>query len=196
MNPISILWSLVRYAIYLFILLLGVALVGQYYNSHLLTQILDPIKSFIEEYIFSRNVYSLLWGMLFVFIFIVGVVTFFSNLLASDPYVSIEDEQGYIHVSVEAIRDFVKKIATANREVIDARAKVVYRKKKLMVSLRLGVSSRQSITVLGDLIKDDIRRKLIDVVGIGADNIKSIEIAVESIDKRTTISDFRDVKVR
>ncbi|MBI4976393.1 MAG: alkaline shock response membrane anchor protein AmaP [Spirochaetes bacterium] len=188
MNPINIISSVFKVIIYLFIFCLGVGLIGQYYNSHVLMNVVASVHGFINEYVFAANVYSLLWGVIFVAVFIVGVMTLFSNIMASDPYVTIQDEKGYIHVSVDAIRDHVRRIALENSEVIEARAKVVYRRHLLQVSLRVGVSSRRSITSTGDMIKDDVRRSLIDVVGIGVDNIKNIEIAVESIDKRSSMS--------
>lgn len=191
MSAVRAIANIFHFVIYSFLLFLGVIFIASYADASWAIPLKKAVTTYISEGIFATKWLYLLWGIGFCVVFIFAILKFFAQEDPSDGVVSLKDEGGYVHISVDAIRDYIKKIALNQSEVLEARGKVVYHKEQALlgISLRIGISSKQSIAGVASILKEEIRKKLISVIGLSDENIDSIELHVENIDKRKLADD-------
>lgn len=189
MHPIKAIANIFKFTLYLALFTFGVFYVLDYYNVAWARDFIQSVETFFATVVFAKTSGSFFFGIALILIWLPGFLNIFTPETVSEPYVTIQDDSGYVHVSVEAIREFVKKIALQQNEVVEARARVIYRKRLLMISLKLGVTSRQSITGVAEVLKRELQQKIITTIGISEENIAPIELAVENIDKKTHSTD-------
>ncbi len=181
MNPIKIILHILKVIALLLLALCGTMIILSYFNVGIASMIRARVLSIVELALYGGQVSSIFLACILIIPFIIMIINFFIPDINSSKYISIEDASGYIHVSIKAISDYVRQIATSYKDIESARPKLFYKNGNIEILLYLEVSSKQNVVGLSEILKADIVDKLTKTITISSDNIGNIEIVVENI---------------
>lgn len=182
MNPLKLLMHILKVVIYLAVAFLGTMLVLSYFETPFAIQVKFTALSFLTLMFSTNGMLVVFVGIILILPFLFAIVNFFIPEINSNRFLSIEDASGYIHISIRAISEYIKQVAKQYADINDASPRLYYKKGRLEMLIYLEVSSKQSIPGLAEILKADIKDKLVRITSMPLESIGKIEIVIDEID--------------
>lgn len=148
----------------------GLLIYGNAFNNDFRDFMLDSMQ--------SSPVYGVVFGMVLVLIVLVYLGTFGSSRPTS-RYISFDSDNGAVSISVNAVRDFVRKIGDEFGAVVNMDPRIRFEKDLISVDLNVEIQTGTRIPELSQMLQDRVRESIRD--GLGIVEVREIKVKVQKI---------------
>jgi len=94
-------------------------------------------------------------------------------------FISFESENGEVSISINAVRDFIRKLGDEFSAVLSMDPKIRYEKKLICIDLNVKVQTGSRIPELSRMLQDRVRESIRD--GLGILEVREIKVKVQEI---------------
>jgi len=135
-----------------------------------------------RDYVFSTMQTSPAAGVIAGLILVLIVLVYLATFGTSQPrkrYISFESEHGEVSISVNAVRDFIRKLGDEFSSVISLDPHIRHDRKQICVDLNVKVQTGARIPELSKMLQDRVRESLRD--GLGIVDVREIKVKIQQI---------------
>lgn len=148
----------------------GLLIYGNAFNNEFRDFILDSMQ--------NSPVYGVILGIVLVSIVLIYLGTF-GPARPKSRYISFDSENGSVSISVNAVRDFVRKIGDEFGAVVSMDPRIRPEKDLISVDLNVEVQTGTRIPELSQMLQDRVRESIRD--GLGIVEVREIKVKVQKI---------------
>ena len=115
-------------------------------------------------------------------VLILIVVTYLATFGSASPrkrFISFESDNGEVSISINAVRDFIRKLGDEFSSVINMNPQIRYEKKLICIDLNVKVQTGSRIPELSRMLQDRVRESIRD--GLGITEVREIKVKVQEI---------------
>ncbi|QHI68230.1 alkaline shock response membrane anchor protein AmaP [Tichowtungia aerotolerans] len=135
-----------------------------------------------RDFIFSTMTDSPFVGVVFGLILILLVLVYlgtFGRPRSRKRYISFESESGSVSISINAVRDFVRKIGDEFGSVVSMDPKIHSEKNMLCIDLDVKIQTGSRLPELSEKLQGRVRESIRD--GLGIVDVREIKVKVQEI---------------
>jgi len=148
----------------------GLLIYGNAFNNEFRDFILDSMQ--------NSPVYGVGLGMVLILIVLVYLGTFGASRPKS-RFISFDSENGSVSISVNAVRDFVRKIGDEFGAVVSMDPRIRPEKDLISIDLNVEIQTGTRIPELSQMLQDRVRESIRD--GLGIVEVREIKVKVQKI---------------
>jgi uncharacterized alkaline shock family protein YloU len=135
-----------------------------------------------RDFLFSTMEKSPAAGVIAGLVLVLIVLIYLGTFGTARPrkrYISFESEHGEVSISVNAVRDFIRKLGDEFSAVISLDPQIRYEKKLIRVDLNVKVQTGARIPELSKMLQERVRESLRD--GLGIVEVREIKVKIQQI---------------
>ncbi len=134
----------------------------------------NKLSSFIQ----GSPAYGIVVGLLLILLSLIYLATLGENR-SSVRFISFDSDDGAVSVSINAVRDFIRKIGDEFSAVISLEPKIRTEKDLISIHLDVKIQTGTRIPELSQILQQRIRESIRD--GLGIAEVREIEVCVQEI---------------
>jgi hypothetical protein len=115
-------------------------------------------------------------------VLILIVVTYLATFGPASPrkrFISFESDNGEVSISVNAVRDFIRKLGDEFSSVISLDPQIRYERKLICIDLNVKVQTGSRVPELSKMLQERVRESIRD--GLGIIEVREIKVKVQEI---------------
>jgi uncharacterized alkaline shock family protein YloU len=148
----------------------GLLIYGNAFNNDFRDFILDTMQ--------NTPIYGVVLGILLVAIVLIYLGSF-GPARPRSRYISFESENGDVSISVNAVRDFVRKIGDEFGAVVHMEPQIRPEKDLISIDLNVKIQTGTRIPELSQMLQDRVRESIRN--GLGIVEVREIKVKVQEI---------------
>lgn len=138
----------------------------------------NAFRDSILDFIQNSPVYGTGLGMVLILMVLVYLGTWGASRPAS-RFISFDSENGSVSISVNAVRDFVRKIGDEFSAVVSMDPRIRPEKDLISIHLNVEIQTGTRIPELSQMLQDRVRESIRD--GLGIVEVREIKVKVQKI---------------
>jgi hypothetical protein len=135
-----------------------------------------------RDFIFNTMETSPAAGVIVGLVLLLIVLIYLATFGPASPrkrFISFESENGEVSISINAVRDFIRKLGDEFSAVISMDPQIRYEKKLICIDLNVKVQTGSRIPELSRMLQDRVRESIRD--GLGIIEVREIKVKVQEI---------------
>lgn len=138
----------------------------------------NEFRDFIFDSMQNSPVYGVVLGMALVLIVLVYLGSF-GSARPKSKYISFDSESGSVSISVNAVRDFVRKIGDEFGAVVNMDPRIRPEKDLISIDLNVEIQTGSRIPELSQMLQDRVRESIRE--GLGIVDVREIKVKIQKI---------------
>ncbi len=135
-------------------------------------------RNFLFDTLQNSPVVGVLLGLALLLIVLVYLGTF-GPARSRSRYISFESDNGDVSISVNAVRDFVRKIGDEFGAVVSLEPQIRSEKDMISIDLNVKIQTGTRIPELSQMLQDRVRESIRN--GLGIVEVRDIKVKVQEI---------------
>lgn len=135
-----------------------------------------------RDFLFSKMETSPATGVIAGLVLILIVLTYLGTFGSDRPrkrFISFESDNGEVSISVNAARDFIRKLGDEFSAVVNMDPQIRYEKNLICIDLNVKVQTGSRVPELSRMLQDRVRESIRD--GLGIVEVREIKVKVQEI---------------
>jgi len=135
-----------------------------------------------RDFLFDTMETSPFFGVIAGLVLILMVLTYLGTFGSSRPskrFISFDSDNGSVSISVNAVRDFVRKIGDEFGAIISMDPQIRSEKNMISIDLNVKLQTGSRIPELSQMLQDRVRESIRD--GLGIVEVREIKVKVQEI---------------
>ena len=135
-------------------------------------------RDFIFDSLKASPSYGIGWGTALMLMVLLYLLTF-GRPASRKRYISFESESGSVSISVNAVRDFVRKVGDEFGAVISLDPKIYPGKNSVSMDLNVKIQTGSKLPELSEMLQGRVRESIRD--GLGIVEVRDVQVKVQEI---------------